>query len=668
MSTYIVGVSAFYHDSAACLVRNGEIISAAEEERFTRKKHDSSFPEQALNFCLSYANLKVKDIDYVAFYEKPFLKFERLIETYLTYAPSGVKSFLTSMPVWIKEKLFLKTLIRKKLNFEGKIVFVGHHESHAASSFYPSPFHRAAFLTIDGVGERMTTSFGIGRENNLTILKELDFPHSLGLLYSAFTYFTGFKVNSDEYKVMGLAPYGKPKYVNIILDELIDLKEDGSFKLNMKYFDYCTGFTMTNRLFEDFIGKKPRKPNTEITQEDMDLACSVQAVTEEIVFRMAKYVHKITGMDKLCLGGGVALNCVANSKLLKKGPFKDIWIQPAAGDAGGALGAALAILYKHLKNKREVGKLKDFQKGSYLGPEYNNEEIKTYLDNNNILYKKLTKEKMLDSVSNLISQGKVVGWFQGRMEFGPRALGSRSILADARFPKMQSILNQKIKFRESFRPFAPSVLKEKASKYFDLKKESPYMLFVANVRKNSNIPAVTHIDGTARIQTVERKNNALYYDLISTFYKKTNCPVVINTSFNVRDEPIVCNFEDAYKCFMNTGMDCLVMGNYILLKKDQVKTKTVVKKFTLNNLVSIVLNFEIIYPVCWLSVKLGFFFSRIITMIVLSVIFYFVLLPTGLIMKLFKKDVLELKITKNTGSYWQKKKSTNNQINYEKQF
>ena len=664
----ILGISAFYHDSAACLVRNGEIISAAEEERFTRKKHDSSFPEQALNFCLSYANLKVKDIDYVAFYEKPFLKFERLIETYLTYAPSGVKSFLTSMPVWIKEKLFLKTLIRKKLNFEGKIVFVGHHESHAASSFYPSPFHRAAFLTIDGVGERMTTSFGIGRENNLTILKELDFPHSLGLLYSAFTYFTGFKVNSDEYKVMGLAPYGKPKYVNIILDELIDLKEDGSFKLNMKYFDYCTGFTMTNRLFEDFIGKKPRKPNTEITQEDMDLACSVQAVTEEIVFRMAKYVHKITGMDKLCLGGGVALNCVANSKLLKKGPFKDIWIQPAAGDAGGALGAALAILYKHLKNKREVGKLKDFQKGSYLGPEYNNEEIKTYLDNNNILYKKLTKEKMLDSVSNLISQGKVVGWFQGRMEFGPRALGSRSILADARFPKMQSILNQKIKFRESFRPFAPSVLKEKASKYFDLKKESPYMLFVANVRKNSNIPAVTHIDGTARIQTVERKNNALYYDLISTFYKKTNCPVVINTSFNVRDEPIVCNFEDAYKCFMNTGMDCLVMGNYILLKKDQVKTKTVVKKFTLNNLVSIVLNFEIIYPVCWLSVKLGFFFSRIITMIVLSVIFYFVLLPTGLIMKLFKKDVLELKITKNTGSYWQKKKSTNNQINYEKQF
>lgn len=707
----ILGISAFYHDSAACLVCDGEIISAAEEERFTRKKHDPGFPEQAINFCLSYANLHIKDVDYVTFYEKPFVKFERLIETYLAYAPSGIGSFLTSMPLWMKEKLFLKKLIRQKLNYKGKIVFAEHHESHAASAFYPSPFRRAAFLTIDGVGEHTTTSFGIGCDNDLTIWQELNFPHSLGLLYSAFTYFTGFKVNSDEYKVMGLAPYGEPKYVNLILDELVDLKEDGSFRLNVKYFNYCTGFTMTNQLFERLFKKKPRKSDTEITQEDMDLACSIQAVAEEIIFRIAKYVHNATGMKELCLGGGVALNCVANGKLLKKGPFNSIWIQPAASDAGGSLGAALAIWYKYLKNKRVVDELKDFQKGSYLGPEYNNEEIKVYLDRNNISYKMLTKKKMLDTLSELIMKGKVVGWFQGRMEFGPRALGSRSILADARSPQMQSKLNQKIKFRESFRPFAPSILKEKASEYFDLKNESPYMLSVANVRRRSDIPAVTHVDGSARIQTVERKDNELYYDLINTFYKKTNCPIVINTSFNVRDEPIVCSFEDAYKCFMNTGIDYLAMGNLFLLKEDQVKIdmtdsfarhKTVdinmIKKFALTYAVffaalsivftlkgnfyagyalisgsivfwiSSVLNAKIIYPVYWLVVRLGSIVGKIITIVVLSVIFYLIVLPTGLIMKLLKKDVLELKINKSIMSYWKKRKRIISPLFYERQF
>jgi len=659
----ILGISAFYHDSAACLVRDGEIISAAEEERFTRKKHDSGFPEQAINFCLSYANLHIKDVDYLAFYEKPFLKFERLIETYLAYAPSGLRSFLTSIPIWMKEKLFLKKLIKKKLNYEGKILFAEHHESHAASAFYPSSFQRAAFFTIDAVGERMTTSFGTGCDNNLTIWQELNFPHSLGLLYSAFTYFTGFKVNSDEYKVMGLAPYGEPNYVNLILDELVDLKKDGSFRLNMKYFNYCTGFTMTNQWFERLFRKKPRQPETKITQEDMDLACSIQAVAEEIIFRMAKYVHKATKMKNLCLGGGVALNCVANGKLLKKGPFENIWIQPAASDAGGSLGAALTIWYKHLKNKRVVGKLKDFQKGSYLGPKYNNEEIKAYLDQNNISYKMLTKKKMLDALSKLIIQGKIIGWFQGRMEFGPRALGSRSILADARFPQMQSILNQKIKFRESFRPFAPSVLKEKASEYFDLKKESPYMLFVDNVKKHSNIPAVTHVDGTARIQTVDRKDNELYYDLINTFYKKTDCPIVINTSFNVRGEPIVCSFKDAYKCFMKTGIDCLAMGNFLLLKEDQVKIDMTVF------LISSLLNgkIKIIYPVYWLAVRLGSIVGKISTVVVLFFIFYLIVLPTGLIMKLLKKDILELKIDKNVNSYWKKRNRIINLFHYERQ-
>lgn len=727
----ILGISAFYHDSAACLVRGGEIVAAAEEERFTRKKHDCDFPQHAVNFCLSYTGLKIEDIDYVAFYEKPFIKFERLLETYLEYAPLGVASFLASMPVWIKEKLFLKKLIRKKLKYDGKILFVEHHESHAASAFYPSIFRQAAFLAIDAVGERTTTSFGIGCDNDLTILGELNFPHSLGLLYSAFTYFTGFKVNSDEYKVMGLAPYGQPRYVNLILDNLIDLKEDGSFKLNMAYFNYCVGFTMVNQRFERLFGKRPRKPDAGITQKDMDLASSVQAVTEEIVLRMARHVYSVTGMRNLCLGGGVALNCVANGKLLKKGPFKNIWIQPASGDDGGSLGAALAVWYRYLKNTRVIDNTKDSLKGSYLGPEYGRSEIKGYLDRNNIAYNELDREEMLDIVSEFIMQGKTIGWFQGRMEFGPRALGSRSIIADARLPHMQSILNQKIKFRESFRPFAPSILKEKVSEYFELDRESPYMLLVAGVKSykrvgsfdkdfegfnkldsvSSDIPAVTHVDGSARIQTVARKDNELYYDLIDRFYKKTNCPVIINTSFNVMDEPIVCNFEDAYNCFMKTGIDYLVMDNFILSKEDQVKLPNLkslarnrsvdsiaLKKFAIAFAISLavasivftskghagaaylflcgailflifmVINAKIVYPIYWLAAKFGSTIGRISNIFILSFLFHAFVLPVSLILKLFKKDILDIKIDKNVASYWKKREKNAWQPHYERQF
>ncbi|OGW44504.1 MAG: hypothetical protein A2Y66_06475 [Nitrospirae bacterium RBG_13_41_22] len=587
----ILGISAFYHDSAACLVHNGKIAAAVQEERFTRKKHDYSFPINAVKFCLQHDGLSVNDLDYVAFYDKPFQKFERILETYLSYAPVGFTSFIKAIPLWIKQKIWIKELIKKELGYKGKVIFTEHHESHAAAAFFPSPFQEAAFLTMDGVGEWATTSYGIGKDNNVSIMAEIHFPHSLGLLYSAFTYYTGFKVNSGEYKVMGLAPYGDPKYKDIIFSELIDLKEDGSFKINMKYFDYCVGLKMTNGKFDKLFGGPPRKPESPLTQREMDIARSIQEVTEEIMLRMACHVRKETGQKNLCLGGGVALNCVGNGKILKEGIFDNIWIQPAAGDAGSALGAALFVWYQYLENKRIADDNKDFQQGSYLGPEFRKDYIHDYLKKNSIPYTELTDDEIPGKIADLIAQENVIGWFQGKMEFGPRALGSRSIIGDARSLKMQEVMNLKIKFRESFRPFAPSVIKEKVSDYFEIDRESPYMLLVAPVRKEicremteeeqklfgldklhlcrSSIPAITHIDYSARIQTVDKETNPLYYKMISKFYEKHGCAVIINTSFNVRGEPIVCSLEDAYRCFMRTNMDYLIMGNFLLDKKAQ---------------------------------------------------------------------------------------------------
>ena len=587
----ILGISAFYHDSAACLVQDGRIASAAQEERFTRKKHDFSFPKNAVNFCLQNSEIEVKDLDFVAFYDKPFLKFERILMTYLTYAPVGIKSFIKAMPLWIKQKIWMKEFIKKELNYDGKIIFPEHHESHAASAFFPSPFQEAAFLTVDGVGEWATTSYGIGKGNKIDILAEIHFPHSLGLLYSAFTYYTGFKVNSGEYKVMGLAPYGEPKYKDLILSELMDLKEDGSFKMNMKYFNYCAGLTMTNGRFDKLFGGPPRKPESLLTQRDMDLARSVQEVTEEVMLRVARHIHKETGQRNLCLAGGVALNCVGNGKILREGPFKNIWIQPSAGDAGGALGAALFVWYQYLENNRVADGKKDFQHGSYLGPKFENSYLSDYLKRNNIPFVELSDEEIPEKIADLIADQKVIGWLQGRMEFGPRALGARSIIGDARSPQMQEIMNLKTKFRESFRPFAPSVIIERVSDFFEFDRESPYMLLVAPVKKEirremsgeeqklfgidklnvvrSSIPAVTHIDYSARIQTVDKETNPLYYRMIRKFDEKYGCPVIINTSFNVRGEPIVCTPEDAYLCFMRTNMDYLIMGNYLIEKKEQ---------------------------------------------------------------------------------------------------
>jgi carbamoyltransferase len=592
---YILGISAFYHDSAACLVKDGEIIAAAQEERFTRKKHDHNFPSRSIDYCLSTRNISANDLDLIAFYDKPLLKFERLLETYLAYVPLGFTSFIKSMPLWIKEKLWMKELIKSNLNYKGKVIFPEHHESHAASAFFPSPFNEAAILTLDGVGEWTTSSCGFGSGNKIDLFSEIKFPHSLGLLYSAFTYYTGFKVNSGEYKVMGLAPYGEPKYVDIIFKELVDLKEDGSFRMNMDYFNYCAGLTMTNSKFNNLFGGKPRVPESNLTQKEMDLARSIQDVTEEIVFRMGRHIHKETGSKNLCLAGGVALNCVANGKLLKEGPFERIWIQPAAGDAGGALGAALIGWYNYFGNQRTADNKNDSQKGSYLGPEFNDEEIESFLNIRKLPYTRMSEEEITNKVSDLIADEKVIGWFSGRMEFGPRALGSRSIIGDARSPKMQAQMNIKIKFREGFRPFAPSVLEEKVSDYFDLECESPYMLLVANVKKErqkkmksdddklfgiqklnilrSDIPAVTHIDYSARIQTVNRNTNPLYHKLISKFDDKFGYAVIINTSFNVRGEPIVCTPADAYLCFMRTNIDYLVLGNYLLSKDEQTPIK-----------------------------------------------------------------------------------------------
>ena len=587
----ILGISAFYHDSAACLVRDGEIIAAAQEERFSRKKHDHRFPKNAVQFCLEYAGITIDAVDIVAFYDKPFLKFERLLESYLAYAPNGIKSFIKAMPLWIKEKLWMKEFIKKELGFEGEVLFPEHHQSHAASAFFASPFQNAAFLTIDGVGEWTTTSYGVGNGNNISILSEIKFPHSLGLLYSAFTYYTGFKVNSGEYKVMGLAPYGEPRYVNAILENLIDLKEDGSFKLNMDYFNFVAGLTMTNEKFHRLFGGKPRKPETELTQREMDLARSVQDVTELAMLRMARHIRKETGEKYLTLAGGVALNCVANGKILRENIFDDIWIQPAAGDAGGALGAALFTWYQYFGNERNADNKNDFQKGSYLGPEFSNDEISEFINKQKIPAHKVSDDELFGKGAELLNSEKVIGWFQGRMEFGPRALGNRSILGDARSSKMQSVMNLKIKFRESFRPFAPAVLEDKVSEYFEIDRPSPYMLLVADVKgsrripmsedeksyfgikklnlKRSDIPAVTHVDYSARLQTISPKTNPKFYNLVSRFAKDYGSAVVVNTSFNVRGEPIVCTLRDAYLCFMRTDMDALVLGNYLLYKEEQ---------------------------------------------------------------------------------------------------
>ncbi|KIX15638.1 hypothetical protein X474_03065 [Dethiosulfatarculus sandiegensis] len=589
----ILGISAYYHDSAACLIQDGKLVAAGQEERWSRKKHDYRFPTHAVDYCLKEAGITVDQLDYVTFYDKPFLKFERLLETYLAFAPSGLKSFLMAMPLWIKEKLWLPDVIKKEMSFNGQVLFPEHHQSHAASAFFPSPYESAAILTMDGVGEWATTSWGVGRDNKIDLMAELHFPHSLGLLYSAFTYFTGFRVNSGEYKVMGLAPYGKPKYVDVILDNIMDLKEDGSFKMDMSYFNYCQGLTMTNGSFAELFDGPPRKPETQLTQREMDLAASVQKITEEVVMRTARHVHAETGEKNLVLAGGVALNCVSNGKLLREGPFENIWIQPAAGDAGGALGAALITWHQYLDNPRPLNGGKDLQTGSYLGPEFDQTAIEAFLTESGAVAKELTWADMPQKVADIISDEKVVGWFQGRMEFGPRALGSRSIIGDARSPKMQSVMNLKIKYRESFRPFAPSVLAERVSDYFETETESPYMLIVSEVKEElrremtaeeqnffgieklnvvrSEIPAVTHVDYSARVQTVHADTNPLYHQMIKAFEKNTGCGVIVNTSFNVRGEPIVCSPRDAYACFMRTEMDYLIMGNYLFAKEDQPK-------------------------------------------------------------------------------------------------
>jgi carbamoyltransferase len=590
--TAILGISAFYHDSAAALVVDGELVAAAQEERFSRIKHDEAFPAQAIEYCLDHAGLTAEDLDYVGYYDKPLLTFERLLETYLAYAPRGFFSFIKAMPVWLREKLHLPREMDKSVlrDFDKRYVFCEHHQSHAASAFFPSPFEEAAIITFDGVGEWTTTSFGKGEGNRITLSHELQFPHSVGLLYSAFTYFCGFRVNSGEYKLMGLAPYGEPKYVDLILDKLIDLKQDGSIWMDMSYFNYCQGLTMTSGRFDRLFGGKPRKPETPLTQREMDLAASIQKVTEKIMLRTANHVHEITGSKNLVLAGGVALNCVGNGRILREGPFENVWIQPAAGDAGGALGVALFIWHQLLDNERTAVP-GDSQRGSLLGPSFGDDEIRAFLDSQGAKYQHFADEdELLENVAGLMADEKVVGWMQGRMEFGPRALGSRSIIGDARSPKMQSVMNLKIKFRESFRPFAPTVLTERVHEFFEMEQgqDSPYMLLVAPVREEkrtelhqradgldklkqirSEVPAITHVDHSARVQTADEERHGRYHRLIRRFEDKTGCPVIINTSFNVRGEPIVCSPEHAWHCFMGTDMDVLVIENFVMLKPEQ---------------------------------------------------------------------------------------------------
>ncbi|MFB9265941.1 carbamoyltransferase [Bradyrhizobium erythrophlei] len=594
----ILGISAFYHDSAAALVEDGRIVAAAQEERFTRKKHDAAFPVEAIRYCLSARNISIRDVDHVVFYEKPFIKFERLLETYLAFAPKGFRSFQMAMPLWLKEKLFQKRLLGEELtqfdadvDWSSKLLFADHHQSHAASAFFPSPFEEAAVMTLDGVGEWATTACGVGNGNQLSLTKEIQFPHSIGLLYSAFTYYTGFKVNSGEYKVMGLAPYGEPKYVNRIFDHLVDLKQDGSYRLDLSYFDYCTGLTMTNDRFHDLFGGAPRKPEDQLDQRHMDLAASVQKATEEIVLRLTRSLASETGSRNLCLAGGVALNCVANGKVLRDGKFKNIWIQPAAGDAGGAVGAAMAAYHQFLGKGRTTDGTRDGMSGSYLGPSFSQPEIEQRLTAAGAIYTTVDDSQLISDTVQAIVEEKAIGWFQGAMEFGPRALGGRSIIGDPRSPSMQKSLNLRVKYRESFRPFAPAVLREDVADWFELDVDSPYMLLVADVAPDirrtmsdaeqalfgidklnvprSSIPAVTHVDYSARIQTVHADTNPRFYALLKEFKARTGCPVLINTSFNVRGEPIVCTPEDAFRCFMGSDVDVLVVGNCILRKEAQ---------------------------------------------------------------------------------------------------
>jgi len=598
MAVKVLGISAYYHDSAAALIVDGRIVAAAQEERFTRKKHDAGFPRHAVVACLQQAGVRPQEIDYVAFYDKPFLKFERLLETYLAFAPRGFSSFRHALPLWLKEKLFQRSLLVRELKaveptvaWDTRLLFSEHHLSHAASAFYPSPFESAAILTMDGVGEWTTTSLALGRGHDVTVLKEIHFPHSLGLLYSAFTYYTGFKVNSGEYKVMGLAPYGQPKYAEAILTHLVDLKEDGTFRLNLDYFDYCTGLKMTSSKFDELFGGPPRKPEQWLTQREMDLAASIQLVTEQIMVKLTRAIAKSTGERNLCLAGGVALNCVANGKVLRQGDFARLWIQPAAGDAGGAIGAALTAYHLHLRHDRVVDSTQDGMGGGYLGPEYGQSDIEQRLSSVGARFETLEEDALLDACVTALEQGQALGWHRGRMEFGPRALGARSILGDARSPTMQKLLNLKVKYRESFRPFAPSVLRENLPEWFDLDEDSPYMLLVAAVSAThriamtdeqqklfgidklnvprSSIPAVTHVDYSARIQTVHRETNPSYHELIKRFKMRTGCPVIVNTSFNVRGEPIVCTPEDAFRCFMGTEIEALAIGNCFLLKHKQ---------------------------------------------------------------------------------------------------
>ena len=592
----ILGISAYYHDSAAALLVDGEIISCAQEERFSRKKGDASFPTEAIKYCLKEANISISDVNDIVFFEKPFLKFERLLETYIAFAPRGFKSFAVAMPLWLKQKLFQKRLIinelkkidKNKCNFDDKLNFSEHHYSHAASAFFPSPYKKAVVLTVDGVGEWATSTYGIGEENNLNLYGQIDYPHSLGLLYSSFTYFLGFTVNSGEYKVMGLAPYGKPIYKDLILEKIIDVKDDGSFFLDQKYFNYSTGLEMISKNFLKLFNAERRIPESEITDFHMDIAASIQAVVEEVMLKITKNLYKKYNIENLCLAGGVALNCVANGKILRESGFKNIWVQPAAGDAGGALGAAYSLWYLKYKMKRKIIEKTDSMKGSYLGPSFSNIEIKSFLEKNNIDYNEYDDKTLLTQTANELKMGKSVGWFQGRMEFGPRALGSRSILGDPRSETMQKNLNLKIKFRESFRPFAPAIMNEHLKEWFNINSESPYMLFVTNILekhfaavsekdknkkgidllniKRSSLPATTHVDYSSRIQTVHKETNLKFYNLLKEFYEQTNCPVLINTSFNVRGEPIVCSIQDAYNCFIKTNLDILVCGNYILKK------------------------------------------------------------------------------------------------------
>jgi len=726
--SYILGLSAYYHDSAAALLKNGEIVCAAQEERFTRLRHDASFPKNAIKFCLAQADIKITDVKHVVFYDKPFLKFERLLETHLATAPFGLPAFIKAMPVWLKEKLYLKKLLRDSLSETGNckvselpsLLFTSHHQSHAASAYYASPYDNAVVLCLDGVGEWATTSTWIGNANELNPHWQINFPHSLGLLYSAFTYYTGFRVNSGEYKLMGLAPYGDAKYVDLILDNLIDVKEDGTFRLNMDYFNFASGLTMTSQKFHRLFGSEPRKPESDISQRDMDIARSIQVVVEEVVLRLAKTLRKETGLKNLCLAGGVALNCVANGRLLKEKVFENVWVQPAAGDAGGALGAAYVAWYQYLNNQRN-NMQQDSMQGSLLGTEYSDEKIETILKKTNAAYARNDKDELLETVAQHLDNNQVVGWFQGKMEFGPRALGSRSILGDPRSDTMQSVINLKIKNRESFRPFAPAVLREKVSEWFDMKVTSPYMLFVADVNKEkcltvdenltgldklkqlrSSLPAITHVDYSARVQTVSEDSNQQFYRLLKQFDKKTQCPVLINTSFNVRGEPIVESPVDALRCFMATDMDVLAIGSFTLLKKDQPEglldminsftNKPALKRhpvsikelrqFAVSTgimvsvifawfipwLVEAAINTSvIIFSLLWIVwgvlmpktltsvykgwMKFGIVMSKITTPLILSMIYYTLITPLGLIMRVFGKDLLNRKLDVSAESY-----------------